>query len=87
MPIRITVKSGRCPGGHEVGQVFMVGWTTPEGICLSAWNMIAPYVFTLLCAGNFPWEKERGVAVLHCPDPQGITLELRYVEEEGASGA
>jgi uncharacterized repeat protein (TIGR04076 family) len=82
----MTVKHGKCPGGHEVGHVFLVGWTIPEGMGLSAWNAIAPSVFTLLCGGNFPWEKERGVATLHCPDPHGISFELRYVEEYGGSG-
>ena len=81
MPIRITVKDGECQGKiHKVGQVFTVEHTTPEGMCLGAWNAIAPYLIALLCGGNFPWEKEEGVATIHCPDPKGITLELRQIE-------
>ena len=49
-------------------------------MCLGAWNSIAPYVTTLLCDGNFPWEKEKGVATISCPDPEGISLELRRVD-------
>ena len=48
MKIRITVKGGECQGKiHKGGQVFTVEGTTPEGICLGAWNAIAPYLTTL----------------------------------------
>ena len=43
MPIRITVKGGKCQGDiHEIGQVFTVDETTPEGVCTGAWDAIAP---------------------------------------------
>jgi len=82
MAVQITVKEGKCAGGfHEVGRQFTVERTTPEGMCLGAWNAIAPYVTTLLCGGNFPWEKEKGVATIHCPDPKGISLELKRIDD------
>ena len=82
MQIRITVKRGKCQGGiHKIGEVFTVGWTTPEGMCLGAWNAVSPPVITLLCGGNFPWEKQAGFTTIHCPDPKGITFELRRIEE------
>lgn len=81
VPVRITVKDGVCQGGiHRVGQVFTVDETTPEGICLGAWEAIAPYLFTLRYGGDFPWEDEKGFAEIHCPDPHGITLELRRID-------
>jgi uncharacterized repeat protein (TIGR04076 family) len=81
MAVRITVTEGKCMGGyHDVGAEFVVDRGTPEGMCLGAWNAISPYVTTLLCGGNFPWEKEKGVATIHCPDPKGITMELRRIE-------
>ena len=80
-PIRITVKGGKCQGNlHHVGQVFTVEETTPEGICLGAWQAIAPCLVTLSYGGNFPWEEDDGMATVHCPDPKGITLELRRIE-------
>ena len=80
MAIRIPVTDGKCSGGyHQVGQELTVESTTPAGMCLGAWNAIAPYVTTLNCGGNFPWEKEKGFTRIHCPDPKGITLELRRV--------
>jgi uncharacterized repeat protein (TIGR04076 family) len=48
-------------------------------MCLGAWNAIAPYVTTLLCDGNFPWEKEKRTGIIHCPDPKGIVIEIKRV--------
>ena len=82
MPVKITVVKGKCQGEyHEIGDSFTCGWKTPEGICLSAWTAIAPYVMTLLWGGDFDFEKEKGMATLRCPDPKGIVLELRRVEK------
>ncbi len=81
MHVRVTVKKGKCQGGiHKLGGAFTVGWTTPEGICLGAWNALSPCVITMLCGGNFPWEQEAGFTTIHCPDPKGITFELRRIE-------
>jgi uncharacterized repeat protein (TIGR04076 family) len=49
-------------------------------MCLGAWNAIAPYVTALLCGGNFPWEEDKGVTTIHCPDPKGITLKVERVD-------
>ncbi len=82
MHIHIIVRDGNCQGKiHKVGQVLTVEQTTPEGMCLGAWNAIAPYLTALRYGGSFPWEKEEGVAIIHCPDPKGITLELRRIEQ------
>ena len=84
MPIRITIKGGKCQGNiNEVGQTFIVEDTTPAGMCLGAWNSVAPYVTALRYGGNFPWEEQEGYALIHCPDPKGITLELRRVDPGG----
>ena len=83
MAVQVVVKSGKCQGHiHKVGQVFTVDDTTPHGICLGAWSAIAPSILTLLYGGNFPWEKEKGCATIHCPDPKGIVFEIRRIENE-----
>ena len=79
--VRVTVKDGVCQGGvHKVGDTFIAGDTTPEGVCVDAWATIAPYAMVLRCGGDFAWSKEKGAAEIHCPDPDGITLELRRVK-------
>lgn len=83
MTIQITVTEGKCQGNiNEVGQAFTVKDRTPAGLCLGAWNAVAPYVTALRFGGDFPWEKEKGYALIHCPDPKGITLELRRIGKE-----
>ena len=82
MSVRITIKAGKCHGNiHNVGQVFTVDRTTPEGICPGAWNAIAPYVTALRFGASFPWEKRKDAATIHCPDPEGITLELKRLDD------
>ena len=81
MPVRVTVTGGTCQGNvHMVGQQYTVKATTPEGMCVDAWTVIAPYVTTLLRGGTFPWEKDEGTVQLHCPDPKGITFLLERVD-------
>ena len=83
MPIHITIKGGKCQGNiNKVGQAFTVEDTTPAGMCLGAWNSVAPYVTALRYGSNFPWEEHKGYALIHCPDPKGITLELRRISKE-----
>ena len=81
MPVHITIKKGKCQGNiNDIGQVFIVENTTPQGMCLGAWNAVSPYVTALRFGADFPWEEEKGYALIHCPDPKGITLEIRRVD-------
>jgi uncharacterized repeat protein (TIGR04076 family) len=81
MPVRITIKKGKCQGNiNNIGQVFIVEDTTPQGMCLGAWNAVSPYVTALRFGADFPWEEEKGYALIHCPDPKGITLEIKRVD-------
>jgi uncharacterized repeat protein (TIGR04076 family) len=80
MPVNISILDGKCQGNiHEIGQTFVVEDTTPGGMCIGAWNAISPYVNALLYGGDFPWEAEQGFTIIHCPDPKGITIQLRRV--------
>lgn len=58
--------------------------TTPGGMRLAAWHALSPYVMALRFGVNFPCEPEEGIAHIHCPDPKGITFELkRFGQEAG----
>lgn len=82
MAVKITIIGGECRGGHhKVGQEFILEGETIAGLCLGAWNAIAPYLTAIRFGGDFPWEKEEGVAHIHCPDTKGITIELRRVQD------
>jgi uncharacterized repeat protein (TIGR04076 family) len=78
--VQVTVKSGVCQGGvHKLGETFVAGETTPAGVCVDAWAAIMPYAMTLRCGGEFGWAKDKGAVEIHCPDPCGITLEVKRI--------
>jgi len=63
---------GCCPW-HQVGQVFLAGYTKPEGFCDEAWKAIQHYVFALIhdSQGTFfdkRWIRIPGVAINSCND-------------------
>jgi uncharacterized repeat protein (TIGR04076 family) len=84
--IRITLKSQLkgCPNGHAVGDEWIVDGKTPEGMCLSAFHSISPFLMTLRFGGSFPWEPE-GEATVCCPDPQVVNV-FRLERVAGDSG-
>jgi uncharacterized repeat protein (TIGR04076 family) len=74
--VRITLVSQlkSCPAGHQVGDRFVVGRRTPEGICLGAFGSLLPYITTLRCGGSFPWEKGEHEGTFCCPDPKVVNV-------------
>lgn len=83
MRVRVTITDGVCSGGfHHEGDVVDLDWTTPEGMCLGAYMAVAPYAMAMLAGGSFDWETEDGAAMVHCPDPDGLTMELRRLPDE-----
>ena len=41
------------PCDMTLGQVFVTdGWTRPEGLCLSAWESMSPFVLALASGGG-----------------------------------
>jgi uncharacterized repeat protein (TIGR04076 family) len=68
MTLEIVSQKGFCGAGHEVGQKFDLSGSTPEGLCQSALHSAYPTIFALRWGADFPWEKEKGVAHIACPD-------------------
>ena len=52
------------------GQVFVAnGWQRPEGMCLSAWESMSPFVMTLAHGGGDfydGWMKNKRSAMISC---------------------
>ena len=81
MPTKVTVVDGKCQGGHHhVGDGWEIESFTPGGMCLGAWEAIFPYVMALDLDGEFSWEEVPTKIKIHCPDPIGITLEIKKME-------
>jgi uncharacterized repeat protein (TIGR04076 family) len=80
--VQITIKDGVCQGGiHKAGDILIFKDTVPVGMCWSAWDAVSTSAITFLYGGRFGWENEDGTLVLHCPDPKGIILELKRIED------
>ncbi|HIT31263.1 MAG TPA: TIGR04076 family protein [Candidatus Enterenecus stercoripullorum] len=54
------------------GQVFVAnGWQRPEGLCLSAWETMSPFVLALSHGGEDlydGWMKDKKSAMISCND-------------------
>jgi len=73
-------QAGTCEAGHCVGDRFVIGQTTPQGLCSWAFYTLYPFAQVLQFGGQFPWEPEAGVSRVACPDPDNpVVFELRKV--------
>jgi len=74
---KVISQKGKCEAGHKVGDEFIIGQTTTDGLCSWAFYTLFPFAEVLQYGGSFPWEKP-GRAIVACPDPSNpVTFELR----------
>ncbi len=69
------------------GQVFLAnGWRRPEGLCLSAWETMSPFVLALSHGGEDfydGWMKNKRSAMLSCNDGfRPVSFLIEALEEE-----
>ncbi|MCI8303020.1 MAG: TIGR04076 family protein [Lawsonibacter sp.] len=69
------------------GQVFVAnGWQRPEGLCLSAWESMSPFVMALAHGGeNFydGWMRDKRSAMISCNDGfRPVSFLIEALEEE-----
>ncbi len=85
MRFKIIVKNDNCHRRlHHINQEITMGPDfTPAGMCIDAWNSIAPYITAMRFGCNFPWEKKQGVLHIRCPDPTGTLFKIIRIDEEG----
>ncbi len=81
--VRVISQKGTCAIGHESGDEFLISRTTPEGICLSAFNAFFPAMRTLMFGGTFPWSDDPDTATMACPDAENpVVFKLTRIREE-----
>jgi len=51
---KVVSQKGTCQAGHRVGDEFVIGQTTPEGMCSWAFSAVFPYAEALEFGGSFP---------------------------------
>jgi uncharacterized repeat protein (TIGR04076 family) len=65
------VTKGECPQGFKVGDSWVIeDGKTPGGMCAGAYNSVAPTIRTLRLGGEHPWDEDKDVAYVSCPDPK-----------------
>lgn len=73
----------------QEGQVFTAnGWSRPEGLCLSAWESMSPFVLALSHGGEDfydGWMKNKKSAMISCNDgfrPVSFLIEALDVDSD-----
>lgn len=75
------------PCDVKMGQVWIAnGWEKPEGLCLSAWESMSPFVMALAHGGeNFydGWMKNPKSAMISCNDGfRPVSFLIETLEQE-----
>lgn len=80
--IRVVSQKGTCSQEHKVGDQWIVDKKTPEGICLSAFDALFPFLQVLMFGGTFPWADDADKVTVACPDAENpVVFELRRLRE------
>ena len=78
---RVISQKGECSAGHREGDEFLIGQTTPIGLCSWAFCSLFPFASVLQSGGSFPWEESEDSTIVACPDPENpLVFELRRRE-------
>ena len=86
--LKIVSVKGTCHGGHREGQEFdlsqefSLGYTQDgRALCPSAFYAAFPSWRVLRFGGELPWETDKDLAHVACPDPMNpVIIQLRRVK-------
>jgi len=75
--IKVVSQKGTCHAGHKVGDEWVIGSKTPEGICLGAFHTLYPTLFSLIIGAPM-WGPDPDVSTIACPDANNpVVFEMR----------
>lgn len=76
--IKVTVHEvirKKCPQGFKVGDSWLLeDGKTPGGMCAGAYNSLSPAIRLFRLGGEHPWDKDKDVTYISCPDPESILV-------------
>ncbi len=76
--VKVTVHSitqGKCPQGFKVGDSWLIpDGKTPGGMCAGAYNSVASAIRLFRLGGEQPWDKDKDVTYVSCPDPEVVLI-------------
>jgi len=82
--VKVISQKGTCVFGHKEGDEWVVGFTSPAGLCMGALTALAPFIRTLQYGGEYDYPHGSGVCQLGCPDPYNpVIFELTKVSGSG----
>lgn len=74
------IKTSNCPY-FKKKQKVVLNQLTPNGLCISAYHTLIPYIHTLYNKGEFTWMKDRKKVIAQCPNPEvGVSFEVNHIE-------
>ncbi len=80
--VKVISQEGTCPNEHKVGEEWVFGARTPEGICLSAIKTILPSAQVLMFGGVFPWTPDPDATTVACQDAKNpVIFEIRRLRK------
>ena len=81
--VKVISQKGTCNQEHKVGDEWVIGRKTPEGICLGAFNSIFPNLRVLMFGGSPPGSTDPEVGIAACPDAKNpVVFELRRLRKK-----
>ncbi len=79
--VKVISQKGTCGHNHKVGDEWIFRGTTPEGLCLGAYNSLHADVHALMFGGSFPWLKDPDKGIVTCPDAKNpVVFELKRLK-------
>ena len=80
--VKILSMKGKCPQKHKVGEEWVIGDKTPDGLCLNAFNSQLTHIQVMRYGGIFPWATDNTDTVIStCPDPDNrVCFELKRIK-------
>jgi uncharacterized repeat protein (TIGR04076 family) len=79
---KVISQKGHCEAGHKVGDLWLVGEKTPQGMCIFAFASLFPFITPLMYGGSFPWEKDPDKTTAACPDGENpVVFEISCVRD------
>ena len=76
--VKVISQKGVCAQKHKVGDEWVVGSTTPGGICFTAFQSLLPGIRVFMYGGSYPWAVDSESTKSACPDPENpVVFEIR----------
>ncbi len=80
--VKVISQKGHCGAEHKVGEEWVMGQKTPEGLCIAAFNAMLPSARVFMFGGNFPWATNPDVVTVACPDAENpVVFELKRLRK------